>query len=92
MIRFNYFNEFGAFKRNSEGLYEVNIEKMGDAVNSLSILILTLQGDGDYDGVAKLVAEKGVIGATLTEDLQKLTNANIPVDVTFNQGKTVLGL
>lgn len=92
MIRFNYFNELGAFERNSDGLYEVNIDKMGDAVNALSKLILTLQGDGDYDGVANLVAEKGIIGTTLAEDLQKLADANIPVDVTFNQGKTVLGL
>lgn len=92
MIRFTYFNEFGAFERNSDGLYEVNIDKMGDAVNALSKLILTLQGDGDYDGVANLVAEKGVIGATLAEDLQKLADAHIPVDVTFNQGKAVLGL
>ncbi len=92
MIRFNYFNEFGAFQRDENGLYKVNIDKMGDAVSELSRLILTLQGDGDYDGVANLVAEKGVIGSSLAEDLQKLADADIPVDVTFNQGKALLGL
>ena len=55
-------------------------------------LILTLQGDGNYDGVAALVAEKGIIGTQLQADLDRLTEANIPVDVVFEQGVVVLGL
>ena len=58
----------------------------------MSELILTLQGDGNYDGVAALVAEKGVIKAQLAEDLARLAAADIPVDVVFNQGADVLGL
>ena len=92
MIRFNFFQEYGAFSRNSDGLYRVNMDKMAEAIDALSRLILTLQGDGDYDGVSALVAEKGVIKATLASDLQRLTQANIPVDITFEQGKKVLGL
>jgi hypothetical protein len=92
MVRFNYFKEEGAFKRDEHGLYSVNIEKMGTAIDSLSNLILTLQGNGDYEGVAKLVAEKGAIGEKLSADLKRLTKANIPVDITFTQGKQVLGL
>ena len=65
---------------------------MDEAMKELSNLILTLQGNGDYDGVAKLVAEKGVISSELQKDLDKLTNANIPVDVIFEQGISVLGL
>ena len=68
------------------------MDKMAEAIDALSRLILTLQGDGDYDGVSALVAEKGVIKATLASDLQRLTQANIPVDITFEQGKKVLGL
>ncbi|WP_026376293.1 dipeptidyl-peptidase 3 family protein [Aestuariibacter salexigens] len=92
MIRFNYFNEMGAFSRNDNGLYSVNMEKMDAAIDSLSELILTLQGDGNYQGVAELVADKGVIKAQLADDLARLTDANIPVDIHFNQGKEVLGL
>ena len=92
MIRFNFFQEHGAFSRNSEGLYAVNMAKMGEAIDALSREILTLQGDGDYDAVSTLVAEKGIIKATLANDLQRLTDANIPVDITFEQGKKVLGL
>ncbi len=32
------------------------------------------------------------IKAELAKDLEKLSQANIPVDVTFKQGKEVLGL
>ena len=92
MVRFNYFAEQGAFTRNEQGLYTVDVEKMTAAIDSLSELILTLQGNGDYDGVDKLVAESGVIKADLASDLASLESANIPVDITFNQGKKVLGL
>jgi len=92
MVRFNYFAEQGAFTRNSAGLYSVNIDKMTAAIDSLSEMILVLQGNGDYEGVAKLVAESGVIKADLKESLARIEAANIPVDITFIQGKQVLGL
>jgi len=92
MVRFNYFQEKGAFSRNEQGLYSVNMDKMSAAIDSLSKLILTLQGNGDYQGVDKLVVSKGIIGETLTADLARLESAKIPVDIVFKQGKNVLGL
>jgi len=92
MVRFNYFQESGAFTRNEQGLYSVNMNKMTAAIDSLSKLILTLQGNGDYQGVDDLVASKGVISETLSTDLARLEAANIPVDIDFKQGKKVLGL
>ncbi|USE70123.1 Zn-dependent hydrolase [Pseudoalteromonas maricaloris] len=92
MIRFNFFKEEGAFSKNTDGLYQVNMEKMGAAMKKLSNLILTLQGDGDYQKVDQLIATHGDIKAELQKDLDKLSKANIPVDVTFKQGKQVLGL
>lgn len=93
MIRFNFFNEMGAFSKDPEsGKYRVNFEKMAEAMDALSGLILTLQGDGDYDGVAALVAQKGVIGEGLQSDLDKLAEAGIPIDVVFEQGIEVLGI
>jgi hypothetical protein len=92
MIRFNFFQEYQAFSRNTDGLYMVDMEKMTTAIDALSNKILTLQGDGDYDGVAKLVADKGVIKAQLQQDLDRLTAADIPVDIDFKQGVKVLGL
>lgn len=92
MVRFNYFQEKGAFSRNEQGLYSVNMDKMSEAIDSLSELILTLQGNGDYEGVDALVASKGVISDTLATDLARLESAKIPVDIVFKQGKKVLGL
>ncbi|PCC12106.1 dipeptidyl-peptidase 3 family protein [Pseudoalteromonas sp. JB197] len=92
MIRFNFFAQEGAFSKNEAGLYRVNMEKMSHAMAKLSRLILTIQGDGDYQKVDQLIATHGNIKAELAGDLEKLSQANIPVDVTFKQGKAVLGL
>jgi hypothetical protein len=92
MIRFNFFKEKGAFTRNEDGTFKVDYDKMEVAMKDLSSLILSLQGNGDYDGVAKLVAEKGVISDDLQADLDRLGAASIPVDVVFEQGVKALGL
>ncbi|WP_323788348.1 dipeptidyl-peptidase 3 family protein [Psychroserpens sp.] len=92
MIRFNFFKEKGAFSRNEDGTYKVNFDKMLRAMKDLSNLILTIQGDGDYDAVSKLVAQSGIISPELQADLDRLSEANIPVDVIFEQGTDALGL
>ncbi len=93
MIRFNFFQDFGAFQRNEEnGTYRVDFEKLEEAMAALSSKILTLQGDGDYDGVGQLVLEKAGIGPQLQEDLDRLSSAGIPVDVVFEQGLEALGM
>lgn len=91
MVRFNYFKEHGAFSK-VEGRYHVDFEKMQEAMASLSELILTLQGNGDKEGVIKLMKEMGNVPEDLQADLDKLKEANIPVDVVFEQGTDVLGL
>ena len=93
MIRFNFFDEMDAFSRNEEtGTYKVNFDNFQKAMDALSEKILTLQGDGDYAGVAELVNDKGVIKDQLSSDLDRLTQKGIPVDVVFEQGIEVLGL
>jgi hypothetical protein len=93
MVRFNYFEEQGAFVRDTEkGTYRVDFDRMEGAISSLSNLLLTLQGDGDYEGALTLTNEKGVIGDQLQADLDRLTSADIPVDIVFNQGLAELGL
>ena len=91
MVRFNYFREHGAFSRDeATGRYRVDFEAMRDAVAGLSELILTLQGDGDYEGVAALIEEKGVVPPELQADLDRLDAAGIPRDIVFEQGVSVL--
>ena len=92
MIRFSYFQEKGAFERTADGTYRVNYDRMRQAMNDLSRDILTLQGDGNYAGVAQLVSTRGAIDDQLQQDLDRLDAQNIPVDVVFEQGLDVLGL
>lgn len=93
MLRFNYFQEQGAFSFDPETkTYSVNEEAFKKAIESLSGLILTLQGDGDYEGVTKLMEEKGNVNADLQASLDRLNTAGIPVDIVFEQGTEVLGL
>jgi hypothetical protein len=93
MVRFNFFAQNGAFTRDSQsGTYRVNFDKMEQAMNQLSENILTLQGNGDYAGVKQLLLEQGKISPELQSDLNRLAQADIPVDVVFEQGKEVLGL
>ena len=91
MVRFNYFREHGAFSRDEgTGRYRVDFDAMRDAVAGLSELILTLQGDGDYEAVAALIEEKGVVPPELQADLDRLDAAGIPRDIVFEQGVSVL--
>ena len=93
MVRFNFFLESGAFVRDAEtGRYHVDFDKMEASMTDLSRLLLTLQGDGDYEGAVELMETKGVIDAQLQADLDRLTSAEIPVDITFQQGVAELGL
>jgi len=92
MVRFSYFLEKGAFAKNDDGFYVVNQAKFDKAMDSLGNLLLTIQGDGDYDRATELLKTRGVMSETLKADLDKLKAANIPVDINFIQGKGVLGL
>lgn len=93
MIRFNFFEQAGAFSRDeASGTYRVNVPEFEQAVRDLGERILTLQGDGDYAGVDALVAEMGKVGPQLQADLDRLASAAIPVDIVFEQGAEVLGL
>jgi len=93
LIRFNYFLEKGAFKRDEEtGTYSVDFEKMTLAVNELANEILLIQGNGDYEAAKELVRVKAVTPEFLTKDLERISEAGIPRDLVFKQGPELLGL
>ncbi|HLR76392.1 MAG TPA: hypothetical protein VK106_01945 [Balneolaceae bacterium] len=93
LIRFNYYLEKGAVQYNEEAdAFQVNFDKIGEASQSLSHDILIMQGDGNYDAVDSFVDEYGTVGPKLQDALDKVHDADIPTDITFEQGKEVLGL
>jgi hypothetical protein len=89
---FNFFKEKGAFVRTASGTYKVDFEKFGAAMNDLSNVILTLQGNGDKAAVEKTRNKMAVITPELQSDLDRLSKKGIPVDLVFEQGVDVLGV
>ncbi len=93
LIRFNYFDEMGVFKRDEKSQkYEIDYDKFEEAMNSLSNKILVLQGNGNYEEVKKFVEKYGKMSDVLKSDIKRLEKKGIPVDVIFYQGTDVLGL
>jgi hypothetical protein len=90
LIRFNFFEEMGAFTRGDDGKYRVHEGKMTEAMNALAEKILVLQGDGDYEGAGELEARYAVSGDVLEGDLARLEDADVPVDIRLVQGMDVL--
>jgi hypothetical protein len=92
MMRFNFFEQEGAFTRDEQGLYTVNFDKAQAAMIKLVEKIITIQGNGDYEAAKKWVEEEGVVKPQLRADLDRINAADIPVDIVFNKGKNMLGL
>ncbi|WP_321317846.1 Zn-dependent hydrolase [Labilibaculum sp.] len=91
MIRFYYFEENEAFKYNiKSGTYKVNFYKMKKAIESLSKLVLEIQGNGDYETADKLIKTNGFIRNELLQDLYRIQRAKIPKDLVYDQGEKVI--
>lgn len=86
IVALNFLEKQGAFTREADGRYRVNAQRMLQAMDSLSQVILTLQGNGDYEGVGTLYREYGTISPALAADLQRLNAKAIPVDIVYDQG------
>jgi hypothetical protein len=89
---YNYFQEHGAFTRNADGKYVIDVEKARQAAREWASIIIAMEGEGDM-AAAKAYSEKnGKIGADLQKDLDAIRDANIPRDIIYKQGAAVLGL
>lgn len=85
---FNFLQQAGAFTRDATtGKYRVNPDKFQAGMNALTEKILTMQGNGDYDGVGAFQEQYGTISPELQKDLDRLKTKGIPVDVVFDQGR-----
>lgn len=83
---FNFLQQQGAFTRDSAtGKYRVDFAKFQAGMNALTEKILTLQGNGDYEGVGAFQQQYGTISPELQKDLDRLKSKGIPVDIVFDQ-------
>jgi hypothetical protein len=92
MMRFNFFEEHGAFTRSDKGFYTVNMEEMLEAMNILVDKIMTIQGEGDYEAAKAWIEADGNVSESLEYDLNRLNDYGIPVDIYFKQGPDVAGI
>jgi hypothetical protein len=89
---FNYLQQMGAFTRDSaSGKFRVDFPKFQAGMDSLSNKILTIQGNGDYEGLGAFQDQYGKISPELQRDLDLLKTRGIPVDITFEQGMGMTG-
>jgi hypothetical protein len=92
MITFNTLMNSGAIVRDAKGLYSVDMKAMRIAIDKLAAELLTLQGDGNAQGVQAMLDTRAKVSDALKQDLARLEKANIPVDLVFDQGVDTLGL
>lgn len=92
MMCFNYLQDNGAFSRNENGKYVVNVEKMDEAMRSWAGLILRVEGEGDYSFAKDYASKNGKVREDLQKDLNLIASNNIPKDIVYNQGLKALGL
>ena len=92
MMCYNFFEAKGAFTRNDDGKYHIDIEKAQQAMKDWAALILQTEGEGDLETATSYKEENGKISEKLQADLNKINSAGIPRDIDFKQGKQTLGL
>jgi Peptidase family M49 len=78
-MQVNYITDKGGFIARPDGTFEVNFEKIRDAVHDLDHDLLTLEATGDYAGTKKMLTELGVIRPAMKKALEGLSA--IPVDI-----------
>src|SRR5574344_648621 len=90
MMCFNFMEQSGAFTRNEEGLYVVDFQKAKKAIDDWTNMIITFQGDGNFEGAKAFRDKNGGITPSLQKDLDRINAAGIPKDIRFIQGPDVL--
>ncbi|KAG0200197.1 hypothetical protein BGX28_006679 [Mortierella sp. GBA30] len=81
-MQFEYIKEHGGFAYDAENCkFSVVMDKIEDAVKSLTTKILVLQGDGDKRKVKEFVDRYGIISPEVKQALSTLEDMGVPVDV-----------
>ncbi|KAF9425335.1 hypothetical protein BGZ94_007650 [Podila epigama] len=81
-MQFEYLKEQGGFAYDpATQKFRVVMDKIEDAVRSLTTRILVLQGDGDKSKVKEFVDRYGIISPEVKNALSTLEDLGVPVDV-----------
>ena len=89
---FNFMEMKNAFTRDESGIYHIDYAKAKAAMEDWGRVILTTQGEGDFEFAEKFAAENGKIKAAMQQDIDRINNSAVPRDIRFREGLDVLGL
>ncbi len=78
-MQVNYLMDKGGFVARPDGRFEVNFEKIKDAIRELDHDLLTVEATGDYAGAKRMLDQLGVIRPEMQKALDGLNG--IPVDI-----------
>jgi hypothetical protein len=84
VIIYNYLNEAGAFKRKPSGQYDLNLEKMENALSDLTAFVLKTQATGDREGAQAFENKYSKYSKEYEKDLWNLRAEKIPADIRLN--------
>ena len=80
IVEFNFLREEGAYTFDpATGRFGVNSSKFPDAIRKLARRLLTIQGEGDYEGAKTLLDRYGQMTDEVEAALGRL--AHVPVDI-----------
>ncbi len=79
-FQYSFYKERGAFTVNAEtGRYMIDFAKLEQAITDLTAKVVMLQGDGNYDAVAKFLGAYGILDEAAENAIASMSN--IPVDI-----------
>jgi len=78
-MQVNYLTDKGGLVARPDGRYEVNFDKIKQAVRDLDHDLLTLEATGDYNGAKRMLDQLGVVRPPMEKALAGLNG--IPVDI-----------
>ena len=84
MMEFNYLLEQGALRRNAEGLYEIDFEKMPAALAALGKELLEQEATGDRARAEAWFRKYAVMPSELSAALAKANDIPVDVDPQFS--------
>jgi hypothetical protein len=84
MMEFNWHYERGGFKRDEQGRYYVDFEKIGDSMAALAKELLEIEATGDRARAEALLNKYDSMPDHLTNALKKVEHVPVDVDPKFS--------
>jgi hypothetical protein len=89
MMEFNYLSERGAIRRNADGRYAVDYEKMPGAMADLAKELLEIEATGDRSRAENWFKKYGTMPEELKTSLQAASDVPVDIDPVFSFAERV---